>query len=89
MSKKTEKKSKIQWKALLISFGITCVLLGIVIALTIWYQTSVVTNQIVKWEWNTPAVWIGNGIAFLIMFLIIFHFVKKPKEKEQQESWKI
>lgn len=86
MSHKKEKKT-IQWKALLISFGITCLMLGAVIGLTIWYQTSVVTNAIVKWEWNTPSVWIGNGIAFLIMFAIIFHFVKKPKKKEPQENW--
>ena len=84
---KQEKKKKIQWKAVWISFGVTCVMLGIVIALTIWFQNSVMT--LVQWEWNTPEVWIGNAIAFLIMFAIIYHFVKKPKEDRysQEEKW--
>lgn len=85
MSKKEEKKES-KLKALLLSFGITCLMLGAVIGLTIWYQTSVVTNSVVKWEWNTPSVWIGNGIAFLIMFAIVYHFLK-PKKKESRENW--
>ena len=85
MSKNTEKKGS-RLKALLISFAITCAMLGAVIGLTIWYQSSVVTNAIVKWEWNTPSVWIGNAIAFLIMFAIVYHFVK-PKKQDQQENW--
>ena len=87
MSEKKEKKERrIQWKAVLISFGITCVLLGIVIALTIWYQNSVMT--LVPWDWNMPEVFIGSGIAFLVMFFIIYHFVKKPKNKKYgSENW--
>ncbi len=86
---KTKEKKKFPWKELLISFGITCALLGVVIGLTVWYQSSLSGVASVLFEWNTTELIIGNAIAFLIMFLIIFHFVKKPKKKEQQESWKI
>lgn len=82
-----KKEKKVQWKALGISFGIACVMLAAVIGLTVWYQTSVITSAVVKWQWNTPEVWIGNAIAFLIMFAILYHFIKKPKEKDQQEKW--
>jgi len=84
MKKKKEKK-KIQWKALLISFGATCVLLGIVIGLTIWFQNT--SKTVIQWRWDMPELIIGNGIAFLIMFAIIYHFVKKPTKKDEQESW--
>ncbi len=83
------KKTKIQWKALLISFGITCVMLGIVIGLTVWYQSSLSSTGKILFRWDATELIIGNGIAFLIMFAIIFHFVKKPKKDkyEQQEKW--
>lgn len=86
MRKKKEKK--IQWRALLISFGITCVMLGIVIGLSIWYMNNLSGTGRILWKGDAIELIIGNGIAFLIMFAILYHFIKKPKKNDQQESWK-
>lgn len=84
---KQNKKNTIQWKALLISFGVTCVILGIVIGLTIWYQNSLSGTGKIIFRWDATELIVGNGIAFLIMFAIIYHFIKKPKDKHEQNSW--
>lgn len=84
MDKKNKKK--FDWKILLLSFGITCVILAVVIGLMIWWYSITMANSQIDWEWNTPLVWIGNGVAFLIMFGIIHHFLKKPKD-DRQEKW--
>ncbi len=85
MSQKKAKK-KIQWKAILISFGITCVMLGVVIGAFLWYSSYLSRNGNVVWEGGMTELIIGNGIAFLVMFGILYHFIKKPKE-DQQEKW--
>lgn len=84
MAKK--KKKKTDWKTLLLSFAITCVILGIVIGLMIWWYSVAMAHTQIHWEWNTPLVWILNGVAFLIMFGIVHHFLKKPRD-DQQEKW--
>lgn len=84
-AKKTEKpKKKFRWQEPLIAFGITCALQALVIGLTIWYQSSVVTG--INWVWDMKEMWIGNGIAFLIVFAIIYGFIKKPKEEEYPQK---
>lgn len=84
MSKK-EKKKKSLGKELLITFVITCLLQGIVIGLTVWYQSTMFNGRI-GWEWNTADVWLWNVFAFVLMFIIVFCFVKKPKDDDQYQD---
>ena len=59
-------------KELLISLAISLVLLGMVIAAAFIYQSY----RNVQFE--PVAMIIGNAVGFLIIFAIVYHFVKKP-----------
>lgn len=61
--------------ALLISLG----LLGVVIGLTAWYQGYKGS------EIDTKVMVITDAIGFVIMYGIVYHFVKTPDE---EETWK-
>ena len=74
MKKETERKL-IEW---LISFAVTLVLLGLVVAGLYWYMSMT------RMELDMKAVWIGNAVGGIIMLLIVHHFVKKPKEDPYQ-----
>ncbi len=69
--KKETKRKLIEW---LISFAVTLVLLGLVVAGLYWYMSMT------RMELDMKAVWIGNAVGGIIMLLIVHHFVKKPKE---------
>ena len=68
--KKETKRKLIEW---LISFAVTLVLLGLVVAGLYWYMSMT------RMELDMKAVWIGNAVGGIIMLLIVHHFVKKPK----------
>ena len=74
MKKETQRKL-IEW---LISFAVTLVLLGLVVAGLYWYMSMT------RMELDMKAVWIGNAVGGIIMLLIVHHFVKKPKEDPYQ-----
>ncbi len=73
--KKETKRKLIEW---LISFAVTLVLLGLVVAGLYWYMSMT------RMELDMKAVWIGNAVGGIIMLLIVHHFVKKPKEYPYQ-----
>ncbi len=73
--KKEIKRKLIEW---LISFAVTLVLLGLVVAGLYWYMSMT------RMELDMKAVWIGNAVGGIIMLLIVHHFVKKPKEDPYQ-----
>ena len=73
--KKETKRKRIEW---LISFAVTLVLLGLVVAGLYWYMSMT------RMELDMKAVWIGNAVGGIIMLLIVHHFVKKPKEDPYQ-----
>ena len=73
--KKEIKRKLIEW---LISFAVTLVLLGLVVAGLYWYMSMT------RMELDMKAVWIGNAVGGIIMLLIVHHFVKKPKEYPYQ-----
>ena len=73
--KKETKRKLIEW---LISFAVTLVLLGLVVAGLYWYMSMT------RMELDMKAVWIGNAVGGVIMLLIVHHFVKKPKEDPYQ-----
>ena len=73
--KKETKRKLIEW---LISFAVTVVLLGLVVAGLYWYMSMT------RMELDMKAVWIGNAVGGIIMLLIVHHFVKKPKEDPYQ-----
>ncbi|MBQ1473686.1 MAG: hypothetical protein II163_05270 [Ruminococcus sp.] len=73
--KKETKRKLIEW---LISFAVTLVLLGLVVAGLYWYMSMT------RMELDMKAVWIGNAVGGIIMLLIVHHFVKKPKEDPYQ-----
>lgn len=73
--KKETKRKLIEW---LISFAVTLVLLGLVVAGLYWYMSMT------RMELDMKAVWIGNAVGGFIMLLIVHHFVKKPKEDPYQ-----
>ena len=68
------KKKNRNLRALLISLGITLVLLAVVMGMAWWYQNA--TGM----ELDAKGIWIANGIGGLLVFLILYHFIKKPKE---------
>lgn len=71
--KKETKRKLIEW---LISFAVTLVLLGLVVAGLYWYMSMT------RMELDMKAVWIGNAVGGVIMLLIVHHFVKAPKKDE-------
>ena len=73
--KKETKRKLIEW---LISFAVTLVLLGLVVAGLYWYMSMT------RMQLDMKAVWIGNAVGGIIMLLIVHHFVKKPKEDPYQ-----
>ena len=73
--KKETKRKLIEW---LISFAVTLVLLGLVVAGLYWYMSMT------RMELDMKAVWIGTAVGGIIMLLIVHHFVKKPKEDPYQ-----
>ena len=73
--KKETKRKLIEW---LISFAVTLVLLGLVVAGLYWYMCMT------RMRPDMNAVWIGNAVGGIIMLLIVHHFVKKPKEDPYQ-----
>lgn len=73
--KKETKRKLIEW---LISFAVTLVLLGLVVAGLYWYMSMT------RMELDMKAVWIGNAVGGFVMLLIVHHFVKKPKEDPYQ-----
>ncbi len=73
--KKETKRKLIEW---MISFAVTLVLLGLVVAGLYWYMSMT------RMELDMKAVWIGNAVGGIIMLLIVHHFVKKPKEDPYQ-----
>jgi membrane protein YdbS with pleckstrin-like domain len=73
--KKETKRKLIEW---LISFAVTLILLGLVVAGLYWYMSMT------RMELDMKAVWIGNAVGGIIMLLIVHHFVKKPKEDPYQ-----
>ena len=73
--KKETKRKLIEW---LISFAVTLVMLGLVVAGLYWYMSMT------RMELDMKAVWIGNAVGGIIMLLIVHHFVKKPKEDPYQ-----
>lgn len=73
--KKETKRKLFEW---LISFAVTLVLLGLVVAGLYWYMSMT------RMELDMKAVWIGNAVGGFIMLLIVHHFVKKPKENPYQ-----
>lgn len=73
--KKETKRKLIEW---LISFAVTLVLLGLVVAGLYWYMSMT------RMELDMKAVWIGNAVGGIITLLIVHHFVKKPKEDPYQ-----
>jgi heme/copper-type cytochrome/quinol oxidase subunit 2 len=82
--KKTDEKKRSRWRELLLAFLITCVVFGIVIGMTIYWCMSYIFdgNVMWKWLWTNSYIWLGNGIAFLIVFLVVYHFIKKPKDPD-------
>lgn len=71
--KKETKRKLIEW---LISFAVTLVLLGLVVAGLYWYMSMT------RMELDMKAVWIGNAVGGIIMLLIVHHFVKAPKKDD-------
>ena len=74
------KKKTFDWKAWLISLGITVLMLGIVVAAQYWFVST--TNI----QLEQKSVWIGNAIGGIIMLFIVHHFVKKPKDDPYQQQ---
>lgn len=72
MEKKEKRKSN--WKAPVLALVITLVMLAAVMGMAWWYQSS--TGM----ELDPKGMWIANAIGGVIMFLLVYHFVKKPKE---------
>ena len=72
--KNETKRKLIEW---LISLAVTLGMLGLVVAGLYWYMN--VTHM----EMEMKTVWIGNAVGGVIMLLIVHHFVKKPKNKDQ------
>lgn len=73
MMKKETKRKLTEW---LLSFGITLVMLGLVLGAQAWY-TSVTHIGL-----DTKSVWAGNAIGGVIMLFIVHHFVKKPENEQ-------
>ena len=61
-------------KEWLISFLITLVVLGIVVALQYWFAKTSGLGM------NSTITWVGNAIGGFIMLFIVHHFVKKPDD---------
>lgn len=68
------KKEQSRARALLISLGVTLGMLALVMGMAYWYQSA--TGM----QLDPKGMWTGNAIGGVIMFLIVYHFVRKPKE---------
>ena len=69
-------KKRFDVKALLISLAITLVMLGLVVGAQFWFMSTTHMELDTKWTW------IGNIIGGVIMFFIVHHFVRGPKDNQ-------
>ncbi len=72
-----KEKKKFDWKTLLISLAITLVMLAAVMGAQYWFTSTT------RMEFDNKWMWIGNLVGGVIMFFIVRHFVKGPKDDKQ------
>lgn len=74
MKQDKNEKQKTKGRAALISLAVSLVLLGGVIAVSMWYQRV----RFVQFE--PVGMIIGDVIGFLLIFAIIYHFLSPSDE---------
>lgn len=73
-------KKRSRGREMLISLAITVGLLLVIIGLTFWYQWYSGT------AFDFMTLLITDSVGFLIMYGIVYHFVKTPDDNE--DNWK-
>lgn len=74
-----KEKKKFRLKEFLIALGITLALLGAASGIAYWQYRQFSAAYL---PFDMKTVIIVNGVGAVILFLILFHFLKKNKDKE-------
>ena len=69
-----KRKKKFRWQEPLIALLITLAMLGAVMGAICWYTGTMHV------ELDARAMWTGNAVGGLIMFFIVYHFIRRPDD---------
>lgn len=78
-----KKKENEKAKNLLTSLIVSILVLGVIVAATFWYQDY---KNVVFDKW---VVIISDAVGFLVVFGIVYAFMKGPKKEKNEDTWDI